>query len=69
MKGSMKEDPQSKQGGDSVVFEPQRFQPMIKVNNRFIAEDGRNYERPPEHREDGPVLCRQTELSTSNKYE
>ena len=34
---------------DPITFEPQRFQPMIKANNRFIAEDGRNYGRPTEN--------------------
>ena len=34
---------------DPIAFEPERFQPMIKVNNHFIAEDRRNYERPTEN--------------------
>ena len=46
-------------GRDSVGFEPQRFHPTIKANNCFIAEDGRKYERPLEHPEDGPALCGQ----------
>ena len=64
--------PPEQTGRDSIVFEPQRFQPTIKVNNHFIAEDGRNYERPPEHREDGPVLCGQQNfqptINTNNHF-
>ena len=30
-----------------MAFDPQQFQPMIKVNNRFFAEEGRNYVRSP----------------------
>ena len=50
---------------DPVMFEPQKFQPMIKTNNHFIVEDannhfimedGRNYRRPPEN---GPILFEQ----------
>ena len=44
---------------DPVSFEPQRFQPMIKANNRFIAEDGRNYGRSSRHAENGSVLFEQ----------
>ena len=28
-----------------TAFDPQQFQPMIKVNNRFFTEEGRNYVR------------------------
>ena len=41
---------------DPVAFEQQRFKPTIKVNNHFIAEDERNYRRPPEN---GSVLLEQ----------
>ena len=30
-----------------TMFDPQQFQPMIKANNRFFAEEGRNYVRSP----------------------
>ena len=57
---------------DLVAFEPQSFQPAIEANNRFIAEDRRNYERPLEHPEDGPTLCRQQnfqpEINTNNRF-
>ena len=41
---------------DPVTFEPQMFQPTIKANNCFIAEDRRNYGRPTEK---GTVLFEQ----------
>ena len=30
-----------------TAFDPQQFQPTIKANNRFFAEEGRNYVRSP----------------------
>ena len=37
--------PMVQRKADPFAFEPQRFQPTIKVNNRFIKENSRNYER------------------------
>ena len=38
---------QEQTGRESMAFDPQQFQPMIKGNNRCFAEEGRNYERSP----------------------
>ena len=43
----------------STAFDPQQFQPMIKANNRFFAEEGRNYVRSPVQEGEEIGLCRQ----------
>ena len=41
--------PPERVGRDSIVFEPQRLQPVVEANNRFIADDERtNVKVPPE---------------------
>ena len=42
-----------------TVFDPQQFQPMIKVNNRLFAEEGRNYVRSLIHEGEEIGLPRQ----------
>ena len=43
----------------STAFDPQQFQPMIKANNRFFAEEGRNYVRSQVQEGEEIGLCRQ----------
>ena len=70
--GIMKRGPPEQSGKDSNGFEPQKFQPTVKANNCFIAEDGRNYERPQENTEVDPTLGRQQNfqptINTNNHF-
>ena len=43
----------------STAFNPQQFQPTIKANNRFFAEEGTNYVRSPVQEGEEISLCRQ----------
>ena len=42
-----------------TAFDPQQFQPMIKANNHFFAEEGRNYVRSPVYKGEEIGLPRQ----------
>ena len=42
-----------------TAFDPQQFQPTIKANNSFFAEEGRNYVRSPVQEEEEFGLPRQ----------
>ena len=68
----MKEGQWNKMRADRISFEPQRLQPMIKANNRFIVEDRRSYGRSPKHAENGSVLFEQHNfqpaINTNNHY-